>query len=49
MDKVLRFSSPHPRFTGTFFGILSIMAFQNMAFVKVALPLEKRPSPAREL
>jgi hypothetical protein len=37
MDKLLRFCSPHLRFAGTFFGILSIMAFQSMAFAQSGL------------
>jgi hypothetical protein len=37
MGKLLRFSSLHLLFAGTFFGILSIMAFQNMAHAQSGL------------
>jgi hypothetical protein len=37
MDKLPRFSSSHLRFAGTFVGILSIMAFQNMALAQSGL------------
>ena len=37
MDKLLRCSSFHLRFAGTFFGILSIMAFQSMALAQSGL------------
>jgi hypothetical protein len=42
MDKLLSFSSSHLRFAGTFFGILSIMAFQNMALAQSGLAIGEK-------
>jgi len=42
MDKLLSFSSSHLRFAGTFLGILSIMAFQNMALAQSGLAIGEK-------
>lgn len=42
MDKLLRFSSPHLRFARTFFGILSIIVFQNIAFAQRGLAIGEK-------
>lgn len=42
MDMLLRFSSPHLRFAGAFFGILSIMVFQNIAFAQSGLAIGEK-------
>ena len=42
MHKLLRFSSSQLLFAGTFFGILSAMAFQNMAFAQSGLAIGEK-------
>lgn len=42
MGKLLSFSSSHPRFAGTFFGILSIMVFQSMALAQSGLAIGEK-------
>lgn len=42
MGKLLRVSPSHLRFAGAFFGILSIMAFQNMALAQTGLAIGEK-------
>ena len=42
MGKLLSFSISHLRLAGTFVGILSIMAFQNMALAQIGLAIGEK-------
>ena len=42
MGKLLRVSPSHLRFAGAFFGILSIMALQNMALAQTGLAIGEK-------